>query len=127
MTRTITAGVAAAAAVAGSYLGLLGWHRPKQLDPSTGNETGPYHVWQVVLVAVVVALVAFVLGRLGLDTVALVVVPGTLVALFAADAATEPSGDGLWPVGAVLLAAAALAGTAVITRIGHARRPRATA
>jgi hypothetical protein len=121
--RTVIAGVVASAVVAASYLALLGWHRPKQLDPATGNETGPYHVWQVILLAVVVALVAVALGRLGLVNVALVVVPVTLVLLFSADAATAPDGDGLWPVGAALLAAAAVAGTAVIARVGRALRP----
>ena len=58
MKRTIIAGVVASAVVAGTYLGLLGWHRAKETDPATGNQTGPYHAWQVILVAVVVALVA---------------------------------------------------------------------
>jgi hypothetical protein len=127
MKRTVIAGVGASAVVAGSYLVLLGWHRPKQTDPVTGDQTGPYHAWQVILVALVVALVAVALGRLGLPNVALVVIPVTLVVLFSADAATARDGDGLWPVGAALLAAAALAGTAVLARLGNARRPRVRA
>lgn len=127
MKRTIIAGIGAAGIVAGSYLALLGWHRAKETDPVTGNQSGPYHVWQVILVAVVVALVAVALGRLGLQNVALVVIPLTLVAMFSADAATAPDGDGLWPVGAALLAAAALAGTAVIARLGSALRPQVRA
>jgi len=126
-TRTAVAAVLAATVIATAYLALLGWHRPKQTDPVTGNQTGPYHPWQVILVAVVVALTAAALGRLGLPNVALIVIPATLVVLFSADAATGPDGDGLWPVGAALLAAAALAGTAVITRAGAALRPRAHA
>jgi hypothetical protein len=119
LVRALLWGVAAAAFTVSSYLVCLGWQTPKDINPETREETGPYTVWQVLLLATILAAIAATLGWLRLIRVALAVVPTTLTVLFAADTATAPNRDGLWAIGTVLVALGSLAGVAVAATLGR--------
>jgi hypothetical protein len=109
-------GIAAVVVVA--YLALLGWHAEKELDPATGNETGPYQAWQVGALVLALGAVAFGAGWRGRPGLVTVIMPLAITAFFSADAATAEESDGLWVIGAVLVAAGSLLGTGVVAYIG---------
>lgn len=119
--------LAVAVAVIANYLAFLGWHQEKETDPATGAQTGPYQPWQVVGVGIGLIIVAFIAGRYGRAKLVTAVLPLTLTACFALDAATEPDADGLWVIGAALVAVGSLLGTAAVaalaTRSRHRRGP----
>ena len=100
-----------------AYLAFLGWGQQKELDPQTGTETGPYAAWQVMGVALVLAAVAAVAGWAGRGRLAVIVLTVVLTTVFAIDAATGADADGLWPIGAGLVALAALAGTGAVAAL----------
>lgn len=118
-------GAGLAAAVAATYGAFLGWDQEKDLDPVTGHLSGPYQAWQVVGCGAVLAALAFETGRRGRPALAAVVVPIVLTACFSVDAATDADSDGLWPVGAALVAlgssAGALAAAALGKRLARSR------
>lgn len=120
-SRRFVWGAGAAVVTVAAYLLLLGWHAEKTLDPATGRETGPYDAWQVLLLIAVVAVTAFVLGRLGLALTAIAVVPLALAAVYAIDAATEPDADGLWAIGTILVLVCAAGGVAVVSLLAQKR------
>ncbi|WP_405059190.1 hypothetical protein OG474_41585 [Kribbella sp. NBC_01505] len=107
--------LAAIVAAAAVYLALLGWHAEKTLDPATGNETGPYEAWQVIVLAVVIAILAAIIGSASRAPLAIVTIPLTLTLTFAVDAATASDADGLWAVGALLVLIGSAAGVAVVS------------
>lgn len=97
------------------HVALLGWDTEYDLDPSTGQVSGPYSTGQVVLVGVL--LLALGLAAAWHGPPALVaVVPVVLTLAWSVSAATAPDGDGLWPVGALLVAAGTAAGAWVCVR-----------
>ncbi|MFC0624851.1 hypothetical protein [Kribbella deserti] len=106
--------VGAAVATVVAYLALLGWHAEKTLDPATGRETGPYEAWQAISLAVVIGILAAIMGRAGKALLAIEVIPATLALVFAIDAATGDNADGLWVIGALLVLICAAAGVAVV-------------
>jgi peptidoglycan/LPS O-acetylase OafA/YrhL len=110
--------VVVAAAVVAIYWAFLGWDQHKDLDPVTGAMTGPYQPWQVITCGIVLAAVVFAAGWRGRTWVAVLVVPVVLTACFSVDAATDPDGDGLWPIGAALVAVGSLLGTAAVATLG---------
>jgi peptidoglycan/LPS O-acetylase OafA/YrhL len=107
-----------AAAVAATYGAFLGWDQQKDLDPATGHLSGPYQAWQVVGCGAVLAALAFETGRRGRPWTAAVVVPLVLTACFSVDAATDADSDGLWPVGAALVALGSFAGALAAAALG---------
>jgi len=103
-----TAGLAVVAGVltVAAYLAWLRWHdRDYYYDPAVGAAQGPYHPWQVVGLAVTLALFAVAGGwlrRPGWTTLVMTVV---LVMVWSLDASYEPRprlDANLWPVGAFL-------------------------
>jgi hypothetical protein len=109
----VAVAIGSAVVVVGGYLLLLGWHRAKQLDVATGTETGPHQPWQVITLVVLVAVLAAAGGWLGRPLTATIAVPVALTAVWVADAVTIIRADAsLWPIGAALVAAASLAGSA---------------
>lgn len=124
-TLVWVAGLAAVTLVA--YLALLGWDQSKTLDPVTQNETGPYEAWQVIALVVVLAAAAFLAGRAGRFVPAVVTIPVVLTLAFAVDAATDADVDGLWPIGAALVALGSAAGVALVAAIGQRSRQRQSA
>jgi hypothetical protein len=109
-----------AAIVAGTYWAFLGWDRRKDLNPATGELTGPYQPWQVIGCGAVLTLLAFEAGRRGRIWPVALVLPTVLTASFAISAATDSESDGLWPIGAALVALGSSAGTAAVAALGAA-------
>ena len=124
--RALLWAVALAATTVAAYLALLGWDTRKTLDVATGNETGPYAVWQIALLALVVGALAFMAGRKRQIVPAVTAVPLALSGVFAVLAITSPE-PGIWPVGAVLLALGSAAATAVVAMIGRSTASHRTA
>jgi hypothetical protein len=83
---------AAAALTAVAYLTTLGWHRTT------------IHDWQGGLLVVILAIFAAVYGYRGRGWIATVTAPVVLTVMFVADASTQRDSQGLWPIGAALLA-----------------------
>jgi ABC-type transport system involved in cytochrome c biogenesis permease component len=67
----------------------------------------------------VLAALAFATGRRGRPWLASVVVPLVLTVCYSVDAATDPDADGLWPVGAGLVALGSLAGSVAVAALGN--------
>nr|MDT0662288.1 hypothetical protein [Micromonospora sp. DSM 115978] len=126
MTETRIAGrapavlwvVGAAAATVAAYLVFLGWHQEKELDPATGRESGPYQPWQVIALVLVLGLLAFAAGRAGRHWLVAPVIAVALTGCFALNAATEPDSDGLWVIGAFLVAVGSLTGAMLVGVVG---------
>ncbi|MEN3614594.1 hypothetical protein AAH979_34280 [Plantactinospora sp. ZYX-F-223] len=110
-----------------AYWAFLGWDQQKETDPVTGAQTGPYSAWQVLGLGVVLALLVFETGRRGRPWLAGIAVSAVLTVAFSVDAATDPDGDGLWVVGAVLVALGSALGTGLVAALGAyaGRRSRA--
>lgn len=109
-------------ATAATYGAFLAWDQHKDLDRATGELSGPYEAWQVVGCGAVLAALAFVTGWRGHMWLASLVVPAVLTVCFSIDAATGEGSDGLWVVGAVLLAVGSFAGTLAVAALGARAR-----
>ena len=118
--------VVLALSTAACWWGWLAWDNTYQIDPLTGNESGPYEAWQVI--GCVVSLVVIGSGAALLLPAWVVIVTMTL-AFTAAWTATAQSQDetGLFMVGAVLVLVAMAGATGVLTFLVQAiaRRRRA--
>ncbi|GIG87262.1 hypothetical protein [Plantactinospora endophytica] len=110
--------VGLAAGTALAYWAFLGWDQQKETDPVTGAQTGPYSAWQVVGLVVVLALLVFETGRRGRPWLAGTVVPAVLTVAFSVDAATDPDSDGLWVIGAALVALGSVLGAGLLAGLG---------
>jgi len=110
-----------AALTAISYLGWLGWDQEKVVD-ATGHASGPYESWQVLGLAVTLGLLAGAAGWIGRPLVASVIVPVVLTACFAVDAIGDPESDGLWVVGAALVAVGSATAIAIVAQVAHVVR-----
>lgn len=127
--RSSSWGWAAAAvgtATALAYLVWLGWDRQRDIDPVTQEMSGPYEVWQVVGVAVVLALIAGMAAWVGHPIVAAVVITLVFTVCWSVGAATDPHvvGANPWPIGAVGVAVGCLSGMGVVAGAVHALRTR---
>ena len=100
------------------YGALFAWDQHKDLDPETMSVSGPYEAWQVILAVLLLGLLALVAGRRGRPWVATVALPVVFTLCFAVDAATDPDADGLWIIGAFLVAIGTTAGTAAAAGLG---------
>jgi peptidoglycan/LPS O-acetylase OafA/YrhL len=128
--RMKVAVVAVVLAVA-AWLAWLGWDQQRSPD-----ETGPYDAWQVVGLALTLAVLAAVSSWWSADLaqamVVVILMAAALTVSFSIDAATEKTPDAnLWPVGAILLFAGTMLGlwaVAGLTRAGwqwtHRAKPR---
>lgn len=105
-------------AVVALYLAFLGWDQSPDTDPVTGAKTGPYQPWQVLATGAGLILVAFVAGRAGRGRLVTLLLPLALTACFAVDAATDSDADGLWVIGALLVAVGSLLATAAVAALG---------
>jgi peptidoglycan/LPS O-acetylase OafA/YrhL len=106
------------AGTAATYGAFLGWDQHKDLDPVTRELSGPYEAWQVVGCGALLAALAFETGRRGHMWLVSTVVPVVLTGCFSVDAATDTDSDGLWPVGAALVAVGSFAGSLALSALG---------
>lgn len=98
-------------AASASYWGFLGWDNRRDLDPATGRLTGPYQPWQVIACGLIVLVLAAFGGWLREVERSSVAISSTLVVCFSITGVTDPMSDGLWGVGALMLAAVTFPGT----------------
>ena len=109
------------------YYSILGWHAEKTHSPGGGECTGPYEAWQVIAVAVGMALVV---GTAAWQGHAWAAVPPSVVCLtllWSADAATVDDvcnvGASLWPIGSILLFVGSAAGLGIVAvLVGYGRK-----
>ncbi len=104
-----------------SYAAWLGWDRQYDIDPVTGDYSGPYQAWQVVGCVVTLAVLATVAGLLRSPGLAVAVVPVVFTLLWSRDAARTDD-SGLWGVGAVMLACGSLGGVAAVAYLADGVR-----
>jgi hypothetical protein len=100
-----------------SYLGWLGWDQQRSPDG-----TGPYEAWQVVGLALTLAIVTAIISWRSTDLtqplVAIAVIPAVLTFAFSLDAATEKTPDAnLWPAGAILLYGGSASGLFIVSLV----------
>lgn len=112
--------VVVAVAVVAVYLAFLGWDQQPDVDPDSDAQTGPYRPWQLVGAGIGLIFIAFLAGRAGRGKLVTAMLPLTLTVCFAVDAATDPNADGLWILGAALVAVGSLLGTAAVAALGAA-------
>lgn len=113
---TVAVAVVLALLTAAVHLAVLGWDTRSDVDPTTGQVSGPYAAWQVVLVGVLLVLLGLAAAWRG-PAWLVAVVPVVFTVAWSVSAATAPDGDGLWPVGAVLVAVGTGAGAWVCRRV----------
>jgi hypothetical protein len=111
--------IALAAATVATWWAWLGWDTEYQYE--NGSQTGPYETWQVVGCVLCLAVLAFVGGALLGAVVVVPVMTVAFTATWVAWASSDP-GDGLWPVGAAMLAVGLWMGSAVVSLTGQAAR-----
>ena len=75
---------------------------------------GPYEPWQVVGAVLVLGVIAAMAGWLRRPWVAVVMNTLVMTVCFSVSAGIDPGDDGLWPVGAFIVAVATCAGVAVV-------------
>jgi hypothetical protein len=103
----------------GGYVGFLAWDQAKGLG-ADGYQHGPYQPWQVWAVCVVVALAAAWAGLRRQPITGAFAATITMTVAWSVDAATDGEDDGLWPVGAFLVALATLAGFSLLAELTSA-------
>lgn len=111
------------AATAAGYLGWLGWDQHKDPLPG-GGVGGPYQAWQVLGLVATLGAVAVAAGVRGHPVAAVLGMTVTMTLCFSVDAATDADGDGLWPVGALLVAAGTFTGSCLVAGPAYALRSR---
>lgn len=123
MTRTVTARARLAraelraAALVGvaslvDCLGWLGWQRAKHLGPDSYLH-GPYEPWRVAGLLVVLGVIVVAATARGYAKVAVVMTTLVVTLFFSVQGATDPRSDGLWPIGAILVAVGTAGGTSL--------------
>jgi uncharacterized membrane protein YphA (DoxX/SURF4 family) len=123
LIRGLVAFVLIAAATAAGYLGWLGWDQHKDPLPG-GGVSGPYQAWQVLGLVATLGAVAVAAGRRGHPVATVLAMTMTMTACFSVDAATDADGDGLWPIGAFLVAVGTFTGISLVAAFAWALRPR---
>jgi len=103
------------------YWGWLGWDQQYQRDPLTGQASGPYQAWQVIGCALTLSGLALGSGALRCPGLTVAVLPVAFTVAWSVPAANMDE-TGLWAVGAFLILAGTLMGSAVLALGGHAAR-----
>ncbi|CAA9473828.1 MAG: hypothetical protein AVDCRST_MAG30-303 [uncultured Solirubrobacteraceae bacterium] len=121
----LRAGWILAAITAANYAVWLGWDQRYDVGPG-GVVSGPYQPWQVICLAAGLGVLALVAGWRGRAGAAMIAIPTVMTLCFAVDAATdsETYGASLWPIGAVMVAFATLAGVATVASLAAAAAHR---
>ena len=98
---------------AGLWFGWFGWDTEYRTDPVTGEMTGPYEIWQGVAAFLCGLVVVGLAYRLLRFVVALLVLPLSFTLAWIA-AASAMDSNGLWVVGAFLVAIGSTLGTGIM-------------
>lgn len=115
--------VALAVTTACCWWAWMGWDTERDLDPVTGQSTGPYQPWQVAgCVLCLVAVAAYAARRI--RPVAVVAVMSTAFTLAWSASAARLDDSGLWAVGAVMVLVGMLAGSSLVAGLAAPRRPK---
>lgn len=102
-----------------AWAGWLGWDTQYDIDPVTGNSSGPYQPWQVIG-CVVFLLVLSVVASRWLHPLSVTLALSVSLALsFAVSGATSAEADGLWIVGAGMVFVGALFTSAIVATLSH--------
>lgn len=117
-TRFVGTMLVVAVLAGGSWLAWMGFHAEYDVDPVTGSASGPYEVSQGVGLGLCLIAIVFLAAWLFSPAGAAVGGVVGLVLTVSYDWATEPGADGLWIIGAFMLAFGASAGAALIATIG---------
>ena len=104
---------------AGLWFGWFGWDSAYQFDAATGEMAGPYEVWQGVGALVCGVVVVWLGYRMLHFAVALLVIPASFTFAWISTASAMDS-NGLWVVGAILVAFGTTFGTVVMLGIAAA-------
>jgi hypothetical protein len=99
----VLVGIALAVLTTVTYLAFLAWDQHKDID-AFGNVTGPYQAWQIVGVVLALGALAGMAGWHGQAGTAIAVIPIVFTTCWIIDAVTDEWNDGLWPIGAGLVA-----------------------
>jgi hypothetical protein len=110
----------AAVLTGASYLGWLGWDQQRNPDG-----TGPYEAWQVVGLALTLAIVTATISWRSTDLtqplMAIAVITAVLTFAFSIDAATDKTHDAnLWPIGAIFVYGGSATGLLIVSLIAWA-------
>ncbi|MGH3913108.1 MAG: hypothetical protein ACRDTC_06820 [Pseudonocardiaceae bacterium] len=93
-----------AVATAASYLVWTAWNRYREFD-AQGSAESPYEPWQAsgLMLVLIVGVLAGVAGWRRCAWAAVLVIPTVLTLCISIIGATDPDGDGLWVIGAMLV------------------------
>ena len=120
--RSVVAGRPVIVAVTAlAYTAFFAWDTSYDVDPVTGDVSGPYQPWQVICCAAVLIVLAVLTVRFGRRPTLVFLIPATFTLCWAIQAANSP-GDGLWPVGAILVALGTSAGAALFLLVPGRRQ-----
>ncbi len=117
--RYLIGGLTLAALSLAAWWAWLGWDTEYQVDPATGQASGPYTTAQVVACVLTIVVIAAVGGMLVPPWIVVPAMTIPFTVAWAVQAATTDD-SGLWVVGAVLLTGGMTAGTAACSFTAHA-------
>jgi hypothetical protein len=120
-TAAALVGVSLALLTTATYLAFLAWDQHQDID-ATGNVTGPYQAWQIVGVVLALGASAGLAGWHGQARIATAAIPTVFTTCWIIDAATAEWNDGLWPIGAVMVAVGSFVGIGVAAFLAAAGR-----
>jgi hypothetical protein len=113
---TVVAVVAVGLATLTNYLGWLVWARTKDRGPD-GHVTGPYQPWQIVGLVLVLAVIAAMAGWRRRPWEAIIVTTGVMWLCVLASGAVDPNADGLFIIGAFMVAFRTFSGVGVVALV----------
>ncbi|MER7167838.1 hypothetical protein ABT336_17430 [Micromonospora sp. NPDC000207] len=114
VNRSLVGAPLLALVTAGVWWAWLGWDNGYQVDPVTGEMTGPYVPWQVVGCVISLAVVAAAAGWVLSPWLVVPVMTATFTIAWSQNAAATDD-SGLWGVGAVLVFVGMASGATLIS------------
>jgi hypothetical protein len=118
MNRAVVAVTAIAVATLVDYVSWIAWAQGRPLKPD-GSYGDPYQPWQIVGLVIGLIVIAAVAGWHDRASTAIGTVTVVLTLSVSVDWATDPPAhnDGLWGVGAIMVAIATCVGVAFVSRM----------
>lgn len=125
LIRTATGTVGLAALTAATWWAWLGWDTEHDVDPTSGEVSGPYQAWQVIGCVCCLGVLAVVGALLLRPWIAAPIVTLVFTGCWAA-AAANTDDSGLWAVGAILVLLGTAAGSTALGTVAWRARHRRT-